>query len=102
MEQTLLESFKIAPALVALVVVVYLFIKAQQWMIKHQEQVAKERTALFAETMTSQHKEHIEARAREIIIADKSITANLELAKVMARVEIVLIQCSESLRRHSE
>lgn len=98
---TLIESFKIAPALAALVVVVYLFIKAQQWMIKHNEQVGKERIGIFSETIKAMHADHLEARelSREAMV--RVSIAETQLSGTMARVESALVQCAEAHRRHN-
>lgn len=103
MEQTIVESFKLAPALVALVAVVYLFIQAQQWMIKNNEIIAKERAEIFSSAIRelsshfagqakTMHDEHMEARRRNHEYMDKAAVANMSLAKSMADLHAEIIQ----------
>lgn len=95
MEQTIVESFKLAPALVALVAVVYLFIQAQQWMIKNNEIIAKERAEIFSSAIRelsghfagqakTMHEEHMEARNRGHEASEKMALSNMEVAKAIA------------------
>src|ERR1700689_1421774 len=101
MEQTIVESFKLAPAAVALVVVVYLFIQAQQWMIKNHEIVAKERAEIFATAIRelsvnfsgqqkAMHEEHIDARKRNYEQSERLMISSMEVAKALAELRATI------------
>lgn len=94
MEQMIIESFKISPALAALVLVVYIFIRSNQWSQIHAATVSKERADAFIETIKEMHSENIAARNRSHDMADRQVVASIELAKVMGQVTIALDKCA--------
>lgn len=84
---TWIENLKLAPALAALVMVVYLFIRAQQWMIKHSEEVAKDRAELYTKSMRDITAEHISEREKSRQVIDRVVVSNTELCITLAKLD---------------
>lgn len=87
MEQALLKAIESAPEATAIVLVVYLFIKAQQF-----------NTKTYINAFKEMHDEHIAARQRGHDMSDKVAATNIQLAVVLTELKTGVAELSRKIK----